>query len=203
MIGEAVEAPFRPRAVLDCTALRRSLLSQVHWTCSPAMRDAAHPSCRIEIHIPPPYYAGKGGGVMTRGLGLLCILLLVSGHGQVRAQSQSKSQDVWICTLIESHHFTNGKDTSRKGGGDYRIDVKPPVINLTANGHFIIGYDIAENTVNRLLGQRGFDAGGGETRIAKLALDKLNGRIVQTGMSHKGGSEELVELINGSCKAPR
>lgn len=36
--------------------------------------------------------------------------------------------------------------------------------------------------------------------MAKLVLDKLNGRIVQTGMSHKDGSEELMELINGSCR---
>ena len=130
---------------------------------------------------------------------------LVAALGAIlpgQAQAQSKSQEVWTCTLTESHHFTNGKDLTQKGGGDYRLEIKPPVIDLTANGRYIIGYDIAENTVNRLLGQRGFDAGGGETVTAKLALDKLNGRIVQTGMSHKNGSEELVEVINGRCKSP-
>ena len=134
---------------------------------------------------------------MTRGVGWLGILLLFSGH------AQAQTQEVWICSLIESHNFAGGKDTPQKGGGDYRIEIKPPVIDLTANGRYIIGYDIAENSANRLLGQRGFDAGGGETVMAKLALDKLNGRIVQSGMSHKGVSEELVELINGRCKGAR
>ncbi len=129
---------------------------------------------------------------------LAALAAILPGHAQ--GQTQSQTQEIWTCTLTESHNFAGGKDVMQKGGGDYRIEIKSPVIHLTANGQYIIGYDIAENSANRLLGQRGFDAGGGETVSAKLALDKVNGRIVQTGMSHKGVSEELVELINGRCK---
>lgn len=134
---------------------------------------------------------------MKRAVGLLGLALLIGALAPIRAGAQ----EVWTCTLTESHHFTGGRDVTQKGGGDYRLAVKPPAIDLTANGTFIIGYDIAENSRNRLLGQRSFDAGGGETVSAKLALDKLNGRIVQTGISQKNGSEELVEVINARCKA--
>ena len=132
--------------------------------------------------------------------GRVCFSLLAALAAILPGQVQAQSQEAWTCTLIESHHFVGGKDVGQKGGGDYRIEIKPKVIDLTANGHYIIGYDIAENTVNRLLGQRGYNAGGGETGTAKLVLDKLNGRIVQNGMRHKGGSDELVEVINGRCK---
>jgi len=136
---------------------------------------------------------------MRHVVGWLGLGLLVSGPAPVQAQAQA----VWTCTLIESHHFADGKDTPQKGGGDYRIEIRPPVIELTANGRHIIGYDIAENTEHRLLGERGFETGDGETTTVKLALDKLNGRIVQTGISNKSGAEELVEVINGRCRVSR
>lgn len=133
---------------------------------------------------------------MRRVVGWLGLELLIAAAAPVQAQAQ----EVWTCTLIESHHFSGGKDIPQKGGGDYRIEIRPPAIELTANGRHIIGYDIAENSENRLLGERGFETGDGETTTVKLALDKLNGRIAQSGISHKNGAEELVELINGRCK---
>ena len=134
---------------------------------------------------------------MTRGMGLLGLALLVCG------QARAQAPEVWSCSLIESHHFATGKDVSQKGGGDYRIEIKPPAIDLTANGQYILGYQIAENSENRLMGQGMYETGNGVAKTYKLVLDKLNGRIVQTGLNVKGGSEELVELINGRCKSAR
>jgi len=64
----------------------------------------------------------------------------------------------------------------------------------------IIGYDIVENSGYRLFGERKF-AGGGAITMAKLTLDKVHGRIVQSGMRRGGGgdSDELVEIMSGRC----
>lgn len=137
---------------------------------------------------------------MTRALGLLGVFLLASGPALAQPGSQPGPQHVWICTLTESQQFVNGKEITQKGGGDYRIEIKPPSIELTANGHYIIGYDIAEDSENRLLGERTFDPFKGAVLTAKLFLDKVNGRIIQSGLSLKGGSQELVEVTNGRCR---
>ena len=125
-----------------------------------------------------------------RGTGLLFLALLLP----VNARAES-----WKCTLLESHHFVKGRDVTQRGGGDYLIAVKPPVINLTVRGHLIIGYDIVENSAYRLFGERRYPAGGTESTIVKLTLDKVHGRIVQTSISQKGDSTEMSELINGRC----
>jgi hypothetical protein len=125
-----------------------------------------------------------------RGTGLFLLALLLPANARA---------DTWKCTLLESHHFVNGRDVAQKGGGDYRLEVKPPVINLMANGHFIIGYRIIENSRFRLFGEKQTDLGGGERRIARITLDKVHGRAGHSGFSNKGDSEELREVTSGRC----
>ena len=126
---------------------------------------------------------------MMRGMGLVCTMLLLAGNARA---------ETWKCTMVESHHFVQGRDIPQRGGGDFLIQVKPPVINLTANGHFIIDYRIIENSRFRLFGEKRTDLGG-ENGTARLTLDKVHGRISQSGMSHKGDSDELGEMISGRC----
>jgi hypothetical protein len=123
-------------------------------------------------------------------MGLVCIMLLLAGNARAEA---------WKCAMVESHHFVQGRDIAQRGGGDFLIQVKPPVINLMANGHFIIDYGIVENSRFRLFGEKHTDLGGGESRTARLTLDKVHGRISQSGISHKGDSDELEEMISGRC----
>ena len=125
-----------------------------------------------------------------RGTGLLLLALLLPANARA---------DGWKCKLLESHHFVNGRDVAQKGGGDYLLEVKPPMINLTANGHFIIGYRIIENSRFRLFGEKQTDLGGGERRTARLTLDKVHGRVGHSGFSNKGDSEELREVTSGRC----
>jgi len=130
-----------------------------------------------------------------RGTGLLCMALLLGGN--------AASAEAWKCSLVESHHFVQGRDVAQRGGGDFLIQIKPPVINLTANGHFIIDYKIIENSRFRLFGEKQTDLGGGQGRTARLTLDKVHGRIGQSGISRKGDSDELEEMISGRCSEAR
>ena len=127
-----------------------------------------------------------------RGTGLVCMALLLAGNA-------ARADEAWKCSLVESHHFVQGRDVAQRGGGDYLIQIKPKVINLMANGHFIIDYKIIENSRFRLFGEKRTELGGGESRTARLTLDKVHGRISQSGISHKGDSDELGEMISGRC----
>jgi len=127
-----------------------------------------------------------------RRMGLVCIALLL-------CSSAARAADTWKCSLLESHRFQQGRSLAQKGGGDFQVQIKPPVIHLTANGHFIIDYNIIENSPFRLFGAKRTELGGGASRTSRLTLDKVHGRISQSGISHKGDSEELEEIFSGRC----
>ena len=127
-----------------------------------------------------------------RRMGLACIALLLCGH-------TARAADSWKCTMLESHRFLQGRSLTQKGGGAFLIQIRPPVVHLMAKGHSIIDYNIVENSPYRLFGVKRTELGGGQSRTARLTLDKVHGRISQSGISHKGGSEELEEIFSGRC----